>query len=143
MNEYSFEQCVVGTKASFDVVITEAYHEMFGGATGDINPMHTDNSYAVSRGYRGEIVYGMCTASFYSTLVGVYLPGKYALLLGIDVQFPKPVYIGDRLKVSGTIIDRDDVYRRITIKAEMRNQNGEKVSRAKILVGLIDNSFEA
>lgn len=140
MNEYTFDQCEIGLEASFKVHISDSFVERFKDTTGDINPMHIDASYAMSKGYDNVIVYGMGVASFYSTLVGVYLPGRFALLAGIDIQFPKPVYIGDEIVISGKIVSRDEIYRRITIKAEIRNQKGEKVSRARILVGVLDTS---
>lgn len=140
MNEYTFDQCIIGLEASFKVDITDSFIEKFKNLTGDVNPMHLDASYAISKGYDDKIVYGMGMASFFSTLVGVYLPGKYALLVGIDIQFPKPLYTGDSIVVSGKITHKDEVYRRITIKAEIRNQKGEKVSRAKILVGVLDGN---
>lgn len=138
VKEYTFDECQLGLEESFDVLITEEIQQKFKEITGDVNPMHVDKVYVQSRGYKDVLVYGMCTASFYSTLVGMYLPGKNALLLGLDVQFPKPVYVGDKLTISGKIIERNEVYRRITIKADIYNQDRKKVSRAKITVGVFE-----
>lgn len=87
-------------------------------------------------GYKDRLVYGMCTASLYSTLVGVYLPGERCLFHRCEVEWPAPVYIGDRLTVTGTVREIDVPFRRIILKAEMRNQNGVKVSRARLVVGI-------
>jgi 3-hydroxybutyryl-CoA dehydratase len=76
------------------------------------------------------------TASFYSTLIGVYLPGKYSIFQKSDISFNKPVYIGDTLSVSGKISDINYVLNRVVIKAEIRNQNKEKVSIATLVVGM-------
>jgi acyl-CoA thioesterase FadM len=68
--------------------------------------------------------------------VGVYLPGKYALLQGIDIDFNSPCYAGDRLKVEGEIVFLSDAFRRMEVKASIRNDNNKLVSRATIRVGL-------
>lgn len=80
MNEYTYEQIEIGTKESFEVSVTEEMLESFKKITGDINPLHNDAEYARSMKYEDRVVYGMLTASFLSTLAGVYLPGKRVLL---------------------------------------------------------------
>ena len=80
----------------------------------------------------------MLTASFYSTLIGVFLPGKYCILQGIDIQFNKPVYSGDHLTISGMVTYINDAYKQLEIKASIINQDHKKVSKALIKVGLID-----
>lgn len=45
-----------------------------------------------------------------------------------------PVYIGDELIVSGKVIGRDDAYKMITLKLQIRNQNGKRVSKGKMRV---------
>lgn len=52
------------------------------------------------------------------------------------MEWPAPVYIGDILTVTGTVKEVDSQFRRIVIKAEMRNQDRVKVSRAKLMVGV-------
>ena len=123
---------------SGSIKITEDMQKYFTNLTGDINPMHTDESFAKDKGFSGIICYGMLTASFYSTLIGVYLPGKYAIFQEADISFSKPVYIGDELKIKGKIIEINDVLKRITIKAEIRNQNNERISKATLIAGLTE-----
>ena len=55
---------------AFNVTITELMVKNFEKFTGDINPLHTSLQFANSRGFTKKIVYGMLTASFYSTLIG-------------------------------------------------------------------------
>jgi 3-hydroxybutyryl-CoA dehydratase len=78
----------------------------------------------------------MLTSSLYSQLVGVYLPGKYALLGGIDIDFHSPCFAGDKLEVQGEIVFLLDAYHRMEIKASIRNAGRKLVSKATIRVGL-------
>ena len=46
--------------------------------------------------------------------------------------------IGDTLTVTGEVKEIDEQFRRIHIKAFIRNQDGVKVSRAKLIVGVME-----
>jgi 3-hydroxybutyryl-CoA dehydratase len=135
--EYHWADLQVGLRHEFQVVITAAMIDRFRDDSGDTNPLHTDAAYARSQGFSGPVVYGLLTASFYSTLAGVYLPGKYSLLHGVDVSFLSPVFIGDELKVSGEVAHLNDAYRQARIEAAIHNSNGLRVSRATLKVGVL------
>ena len=135
---YSWSVLSIGLTESFSVTVNQELQDTFTKLTGDINPMHLDSNYAVRMGYQDKIVYGMLTASFYSTLVGVYLPGQRCLFHECDVQWPKPVYIGDTLTIIGKISEMDERFHRIKIKAHILNQHNEKVSRASLSVGVVE-----
>ena len=136
MNCYRFEDIRIGLSHSFEVTVTQEMMDMFLKISSDSNPLHTEKDYAQERGFRERVVYGMLTASFYSTLVGVYLPGKHGMLHGIDVSFLKPVFVEDKLSVEGRVSHTNEAYKRVEIKADIINQEGVKVSTAKIRVGL-------
>jgi 3-hydroxybutyryl-CoA dehydratase len=137
MNEYLFSDIKVGLQHSFLVEIDEAKMQKFLEISGDNNPMHIDSDFAKLKGMSDKVVYGMLTSSFYSTLVGVYIPGKYAFLHSVDIQFLKPVFIGDKLVITGEVSGVNEMFRQIEVKAHIVNQYGEKISRAKIKIGLV------
>lgn len=111
--------------------------DYFFKISGDNNPLHTNRDYAQNNGFPSEVAYGMLTASFYSTLVGVYLPGKYCILHGMDIQFSKPVFVSDELLISGVVSSINQTFQQLEIKASIYNQDNIKVSRAKIKVGVM------
>lgn len=77
----------------------------------------------------------MLTASLYSTIVGMYLPGKYSLIHSFDeLSFLKPVFAGDILTVTGEVTSKEEFLKLICIKAVIRNQENIIVSRARIKV---------
>ena len=90
MNEYTFDELAVGMSESFSVTVTPEMLDRFRTDTGDINPLHNDEAFALERGYTGRVAYGMLTASFLSTLAGVYLPGKWCLIQRVETDFPEP-----------------------------------------------------
>ena len=137
MKYYDFEDLYIGLKEEFEVVLTDDKMQKFKDISGDENPLHTNEELALKKGMLGKVVYGMLTSSFYSTLVGVHLPGEKCLLQGIDIIFKKPVYLNEKLKVVGEIKYINEVYRSIEIRDYIKNEKNEKVSVAKIKVGVI------
>src|SRR5689334_3686099 len=117
MNEYRLKDIVPGLNHSFQVQLTVEMMDSFERITGDTNPLHTSKEFAVANGFKDRVVYGMLSSSFYSTLVGMHLPGKFALLQGLDISLNEPVFPGDVLTVFGEVTEVHEVYRQIEIKA--------------------------
>ena len=140
MREYTFDEIEVGLTESFSTKITPEMEDMFRKITGDENPLHKDDAYAkeVSNGkYGSHVAFGMLTASLYSTIAGMYLPGKYSLIHSLEkVDFKKPVFCGDELTVTGTVKEKHDDLKLIVLDVIIRNQDNKVVSKAgmKVLV---------
>ena len=138
MNEYKYDDITIGTEASFVKTVTPEMEDAFRTITGDENPLHKDDLFAVETGegrFKSHVSFGMLTASLYSTLAGVYLPGKYSLIHSFeDISFTNPVYAGDELTVSGKVIDKTDDFKLIVVKAMIKNGDGKTVSKAKIKI---------
>ncbi len=135
MNEYQYNDIEIGHEELFTVVIDQEKMDQFKLITGDINPLHNDSDFAVREGeYNGKVVYGFLVSSFYSTLAGVYLPGKWSLIYDVEIGMTAPVYIGDELTISGKVIGKDDAYKMLFLKLHIKNQNGRKVSKGKMRV---------
>ena len=138
MNDYSLSDIHEGLQESFTVNITSEMMSKFLDITQDTNPLHTDIQYAKEKGFKDRVVYGLLTSSFYSTLAGVHLPGKHCILQGLDIQFSKPVFIGDTLNIAGKVKYINEAYKQLEIKAVITNQDNQKVSKATIKAGLIN-----
>src|SRR5262249_31210425 len=100
MNEYRWDDLKIGLRHEFEVTVTPAMMTAFAAMSGDENPLHVDAAYATRAGFRAPVAFGLLTSSFYSQLVGVHLPGRFALLHGIDVDFVTPAFAGEVLRVS-------------------------------------------
>lgn len=137
MNEYALADVSVGMAQEFSVTITTGMTTRFVEISDDVNPLHVDEHYADTKGFRGRVVHGMLTSAFYSTLVGVYLPGKYCLLQGIKITFHHPVFAGDHLTVRGEVAHVSEALRVMTVRGSITNQDGDTVSKAQIQVGFI------
>lgn len=136
MNAYTLRDIYVGLKEEFSVTLTEEMLGLFLSLSKDNNPLHVNAQYAKERGFKDRVVYGMLTSSFYSQLVGGYLPGKYALLQGIEISFHNPAYVGDEVTVSGEVSYINEAYRQIEIIGSIRNSDNKLLSKARIKVGV-------
>ena len=138
MNEYRITDLQVGMTESFKKKITYQMVDSFHEMSGDENPLHLDEGFAKAHGFKDRVVYGLLTSSFISTLGGVYLPGKYCLIQGVESKYLRPVFPGDEITVIGEIVDIRAELNYVEIKVTMKNQNGEKVLRGVLKVGLLN-----
>lgn len=138
MNEYCYSEIAVGQRESFLVEISDDMENLFRSITNDVNPLHSDDDFAREIGggkFNSHVSFGMLSASFLSTLAGVYLPGKYSLIHSIDhVSFKKPVYAGDKLNITGTVTDKEDGLKLIRVKVKINNQEKKSVLTAEMKV---------
>jgi 3-hydroxybutyryl-CoA dehydratase len=136
MKDFSFAQLSLDQEASFETAITAAMVDDFARISGDHSPLHMDALFAQGAGHPDRVVHGLLSASLFSTLVGVHLPGRYALLHEIKASFHKPVYPGTALTVHGKIVYLNEAFRQAEIKADIRDAAGLKLVAAQIKVGL-------
>jgi len=120
--EYSFDEMDIGLKHYFEVIIDEELEENFAKISGDFNPLHMDEQYAKETKFGKRVCHGMLLASFFSRLVGMYLPGKNALYFSQDLNFVGPCFIGDKITVQGEVIEKSEATRIIKLKTTIKNQ---------------------
>lgn len=75
----------------------------FAELVGDISPLHVNVEYGVRTPYGGNLVHGMLVASHFSTIIGVLLPGRAALLTDMSVSFVRPIPVGTDIVISGKV----------------------------------------
>ena len=136
MNSYKFNELSVGMSESFTVEITEAMMDKFIEITGDVSPIHVDADYAKAHGFKTRVCHGMLFGSMFSTLAGVYLPGEHCLLHSVETKFSNPVFPGDVLTVTGKISEVNETFKIVTIKGNIKNQDGKTVCKAVIQAGV-------
>ena len=133
-NKYS--EINIGDVHEFERVITKEDIETFAGLTGDYNPLHVNEDFAKNNIFKKNVVHGMLAGSLFSTLVGMYCPGRDNLYLTQSLNFVKPIFPGDRILVRGTIKNKIDAVKMILIKTEILKDrtiviNGE--AKVKVL----------
>ena len=102
---YYFEDLSVGMSDSYTRTVTEQDIEQFAQVSGDDNPVHMDAEFAATTRFKQRIAHGMLSAGFISTVVGTQLPGPGCLYVSQNLKFRAPVFIGDTVTATVTIID--------------------------------------
>ena len=114
-----YKDIKVGATFSFSRIITEEDGEVFAKLTGNQNPLHVSDEFAERSGFDKKIAYGLHVGSLFSTLIGMYCPGKYSVCLSQTLHFKKPVYYGDELTVWGEVVHKNDTFKIVTLKTEI------------------------
>ena len=109
MAGYCLEELSVGQSAERAHVVSEADITAFAALSGDFNPVHMDEAFALTTRFEGRIAHGMLSATYISAVLGETLPGHGAVYLSQSLSFRRPVKIGDEVttRVAVTAVDAD------------------------------------
>ena len=123
--EYNFEDLIVGQKANFFKKIDSTLVNDFAKISGDFNPLHMSDEYASTTNFEKRVCHGMLLASFFSQLVGMYLPGKNSLYFSQTLNFRNPCFIDDNITIEGEIIEKKSNVKLLILKTTIHNQDGK------------------
>ena len=135
-SEYSFVEIEIGMQKSFQVVISEGMLDDFAKLSGDDNPLHMNEEYASSTSFKKRVCSGMFLSSFFSRLVGMYLPGKHALHISQSLNFVNPCFIGEMITVEGKVVDKSPATKIIKLETTITNESGKRIidGKAQVIV---------
>jgi 3-hydroxybutyryl-CoA dehydratase len=133
---FDLENLAVGQHAEFETVISDGDIDRFARLSGDESPLHIDKAFARALGYTDRVAHGAYLVALASRLVGMYLPGRNALLLGMQMSFVAPTLPGARVRVRGEIDQLSDSVRSVVLKLAIRDTADEALlARGKLTVG--------
>jgi acyl dehydratase len=75
----------------------------FAAATGDFNPIHTDEAFARQVGFPSVIAHGPLTLAFLTQALGHNFGPER--VRAVTAQFRAPILPGDTLRVEGTVTE--------------------------------------
>ena len=127
----------VGQHVTFTKTFTEEDMRRFVEITGDVNPLHVDEEFARKTQFGRRVLQGMLTASIFSTMVGMLLPGTGAIYRSQTLHFLRPVYLGDTVTAHFVVREIDSAKHRLTIDAWIENGAGERVIEGVCEAGLL------
>ena len=116
MTSVYLDEITLGMTASIERTVTEKDVQLFGEATGDMNPVHFDEEYARKTIFRGRVAHGALSIGFISGLLGTQLPGDGSIFVSASIVFKLPVRIGDTVTTSATV--REVVGREVVMDCE-------------------------
>lgn len=132
MNAYSLSDLSVGLRESIEVDVTPADIDRFCELSGDVSPLHVDEAFARSRGYRGRVAHGFFTGALVSRLIGTRLPGRNGVLMQAEMSFRNALVPPDRVTVGGVVTRISEATGQVTIEVSVTSQTGTLLSTGLI-----------
>lgn len=124
--------------------ITTEIYELFQKCSGDMNPLHTNREFAQRKGYDTCVMYGNILNVFISHFVGMSLPSPDVMIQTQDIQFRKPVWLGDEIIIK-SVIDRVskavEVVRYSLKFYRISSEQNELVATGHVQIGMIHNKY--
>lgn len=114
----NYEDIVLGYVVEFFRIVTWEDGLAFSVLSGNKNPLHCNRAFGAQSSFGDAIAYGMLVGSFFSTLVGMYCPGRDSVCLRQSLEYRHPVFYGDKLCIRGTVLHKHDSLRAITLRTE-------------------------
>jgi acyl dehydratase len=99
----------------------------FSKITGDKNPIHLDEEYALTTRFKGRLVHGILVSGLISAVLGMHLPGPGSIYIKQTLNFKAPVYIDDQITAIATVNKIRTDKPIVTIKTVCKNQENNIV----------------
>ena len=117
--------------------VSNDVYEGFKNTFNDLNPMHTDEAFAQSHGFRERVMYGNILNGFLSYFVGECLPQKNVVIQTQSIQYLQPVYLGDELRLTAKVSGVFESVHTVEFKYFFENGEGKKVARGTLQIGIL------
>lgn len=134
MKGITISEMKLGDSASFTKTVSEHDVYTYAGVSGDFNPAHVNEVEAQKGMFGKRIAHGMLSAGFISTVLGTQLPGPGTIYMGQELRFTKPVFFGDTITATVTVVELIPEKNRAILDTVCTNQNGEVVIKGKAAV---------
>ncbi len=94
----------VGKKATRTLTLNAEKVQTFADLTGDLNPLHFDESFTAKTKFKRLVVQGGLTTGLLHALVAMDMPGPGTVFLSQNWKFTAPVFIGDTITAEAEIL---------------------------------------
>jgi acyl dehydratase len=120
-------------------VVDRADLVAYAAASGDRNPLHTDDGFAREAGFPGVIAHGMFTMG-HMAACAVAWAGDPARVTAISAAFRAPVYPGDELVAAGRVrsIEAETAVLELWVTVERGGRTEWPIKRGEATVRLTD-----
>jgi acyl dehydratase len=97
----------------------------FANVTGDDNPVHLDEGFAAQTPFRKPIMHGFLSGSVFSRVFGTVFPGPGSIYLSQEMNFRRPMYVGQEYLASFTLAETDPAKGLLVFQCRIVDTNGK------------------
>jgi acyl dehydratase len=117
----------VGDTATRSLALTAEHVEAYARISGDRNPLHFEEEFAAGTKFGRLVVQGGLTTGLLHALAAMDLPGPGSVFLSQNWKFTAPVFIGDTITATATVLGVHDRKPVTQLGVEVVRQDGETV----------------
>lgn len=117
--------------------VTESIYLGFIQNFQDKNPLHTNENFAISKGFKSKVMHGNILNGFLSYFIGEALPSKDVIIHSQEIQYKNPVYLNDNLVFKAQVSGVYESVKAIEFKFKFINNELKVVAKGKIQIGEI------
>jgi phosphate acetyltransferase len=123
-----FDEIQTGDTAQIVRTLTKQEIELFGLLSGDMNPTHFSDEYALMLLERHQLVgHSMWGATLISSLLGNELPGPGAVCQSMDLEFHDAVELGDILTITVKVQSKNSTDGTVVFDCLAVNQREQEI----------------
>ena len=124
----------IGDKASIKRSITDQDILRIAELTGDYNPVHMDEDFAMATRFKGRIAHGELITRLISALIGNVLPGHGSVFLSQNIRFLKPARPNETITATVEIVSIREDKPIIHLNATCTNHNDQIILEGNYVV---------
>jgi len=118
--------------------VTQEVYDSFQVCSQDRNPLHTNETFARSKGFSDRVMYGNILNAFVSFFIGECLEIKDVMIQSQSINFKKPVFMNDTLDLTAKVDGIYDSVNTVEFKFAFANkQNGVTVANGKVSISVM------
>lgn len=140
VNTITYNAIEVGQKATIERVVSDKDILLFAAVSGDNNPIHLDANYAATTQFKQPIAHGMLSGAFISAAMACHLPGPGCIYLTQTLEFLRPVYVGDCLRIEIEVLEKLPK-NKIRLATYIYNQRNKRIVAGEATALIPDESF--
>lgn len=127
----------IGDTFSIERHVTDELVRRFAELSGDHNPLHLDDEFAKTTRFGQRIAHGMLSGAFISAVLGYELSARKIVYLSQTLRFVSPVFIGDRITTTATVVRIRADKPIVTLETICTNQTGQTVVEGEAVIMLL------
>ena len=94
-----------GTTFNHKFKVTKETSNLFINLSQDRNPLHVDDNFSISKGFKSKVTHGNIQNCFLSYFVGEIFPIKEVMILSQSIKYKNPVYENETLSFEAKVIN--------------------------------------
>lgn len=132
----TYDDFTIGYQGTFSTTITEEKNRQFGELVGDFNPVHFDESRMKKSVLGKRATNGFLTETTIGSALVKMFTSEESIIIALkkEITLLAPVYMGDTITATVTVIERIPEKQRLLCDAYVEKADGSKVVEAKFLV---------